>query len=197
VEEAAPFTAEIDDYIAEKAEVLNDQGPAFPYTRGLWLVSQLVAAVNPHDLDAMDESLPFSKYTLDELLGRKHTDEEYKYYFDRNPHSKMYGDKYFDMLRVHGHCRQVVSVQEQGRREAAAGYVNGQSMRQQSSGSVGSAPHPSAPAYGAPPPSYGSAPPPPAYGHAPPPYGGPSPGQRIGEVCHGCHVCVMHSASRC
>jgi hypothetical protein len=73
IEEKAPFTAELDDYHDEKAEVMEDQGKAFPYTKGYWIISQLVAAINPNDLDAIDESLPFTKATLDNLLGRVHT----------------------------------------------------------------------------------------------------------------------------
>ncbi|CAE7411196.1 unnamed protein product, partial [Symbiodinium microadriaticum] len=130
VEEAAPYTAEIDDYVAEKAEVITDQGPAFPYTKGLWLISMLAASVNPVDLDALDENLPFSKQTLDELLGRKHTEEEYKYYFDRNPHAQLYADHFVDFVRRPVASRQIVSVEEQQRRERGAGYVNGKPTRQ-------------------------------------------------------------------
>lgn len=70
IEEEAPFCSELDDYVAEKAEVLADQGSAFPFTKGMWIISMLVGAINPYDLDAMDENLPFTKATLDDLLGR-------------------------------------------------------------------------------------------------------------------------------
>jgi len=81
-EEIAPYCAELDDYVDESREVLRDQGKAFPYSYGLHLVAQLVAAFNPHDLDAMDESVPFAKQTLDDLLGYQTSQQEYKYYFD-------------------------------------------------------------------------------------------------------------------
>ena len=81
-EEVAPYCSEADDYGDESREVLEDQGDALPYTRGFWLICQLVAAMNPDDLDAMDESVPFTKDTLDNLLGIKHNEESYKYYFD-------------------------------------------------------------------------------------------------------------------
>ena len=61
---------------------LQDQGKAFPYSFGLHLGAQIVAAFNPHDLDAMDESLPFTKQVLDNLLGYQSSPEEYRYYFD-------------------------------------------------------------------------------------------------------------------
>ena len=38
--------------------------------------------MNPEDLDAMDESIPFTKFTLDNLLGVVHNDASYKHYFD-------------------------------------------------------------------------------------------------------------------
>lgn len=81
-EEVAPYCSESDDYGDESREVLEDQGEALPYTRGFWLICQLVAAMNPDDLDAMDESVPFTKNTLDNLLGIQHNEESYKYYFD-------------------------------------------------------------------------------------------------------------------
>jgi len=81
-EEVAPFCSESDDYSDESREVLEDQGEALPYTRGFWLICQLVAAMNPDDLDAMDESVPFTKSTLDNLLGIQHNEESYRYYFD-------------------------------------------------------------------------------------------------------------------
>lgn len=94
IEEEAPFTSELDDFNDEKAEVLHDQGPAFPFSKGFWLLCQLVAAINPDDLDAMDESLPFTKYTLDALMGRKTTEAEFKYYWDTHPTAKNYNQYY-------------------------------------------------------------------------------------------------------
>ena len=81
-EEVAPYCSESDDYQDEAAEVLRDQGPALPYTKGFHIICTLVAAMNPDDLDAMDESVPFTKSTLDNLLGVQHNEESYKYYFD-------------------------------------------------------------------------------------------------------------------
>merc|ERR1719162_2829033 len=76
-EEVAPYCAESDDFGDESREVLGDQGIALPYTRGFWLICQLVAAMNPDDLDAMDESIPFTKTTLDNLLGIQHNEASY------------------------------------------------------------------------------------------------------------------------
>lgn len=126
IEEAAPYTAEIDDYQDEKREVLHDQGTAFPYTRGFWIISSLVAAINPDDLDAMDENLPFSKHTLDDILGRTHTPEEYQYYFERNPHARLYLDLYPAFLNEKRSARSMVTQAEQHSRESQAGYVDGQ-----------------------------------------------------------------------
>ena len=81
-EELAPYCSECDDYKDECDEVLKDQGGALPYTYGFWLISCLVAAMNPDDLDAMDESVPFTKATLDNLLGIENSVENYRHYFD-------------------------------------------------------------------------------------------------------------------
>lgn len=51
LEEAADFCSESDDYEDERAEVIGDQGAAFPFTYGFYLVAQIVAAMNPDDLD--------------------------------------------------------------------------------------------------------------------------------------------------
>eukprot|EP00604_Paraphysomonas_vestita_P001208 CAMPEP_0174817878 /NCGR_PEP_ID=MMETSP1107-20130205/435_1 /TAXON_ID=36770 /ORGANISM="Paraphysomonas vestita, Strain GFlagA" /LENGTH=466 /DNA_ID=CAMNT_0016028975 /DNA_START=48 /DNA_END=1448 /DNA_ORIENTATION=+ len=125
IEERAPFCSEIDDYKDEKTEVSLDQGKGFPYTKGYWIVSQLIACINPYDLDAIDENLPFSKATLDDILGRVHTPEEYQYYFERNPHAALYLDFYNRFLFEPTFARNIVPIQEQNRREATAGYIDG------------------------------------------------------------------------
>lgn len=118
IDELAPFTAEIDDYEVEKKEVLHGQGPAFPFTRGFWLISSLVAAINPDDLDALDESLPFSKHTLDDLLGRNHSPQEYQYYYEHTPHALLYVDKYPALLNEKKPARELISLAEQQSRKA-------------------------------------------------------------------------------
>jgi len=80
--QVAPYCSESDDYSDEAQEVKRDQGIALPYTRGFHLICQLVAAMNPDDLDAMDESIPFTKWSLDNLLGIVHNEESYRHYFD-------------------------------------------------------------------------------------------------------------------
>jgi hypothetical protein len=81
-EEIAPYCSESDDFKDEAEEVLRDQGAALPYSKGFYLVGALVAAMNPDDLDAMDESVPFTKATLDNLLGIQHNEESYRHYFN-------------------------------------------------------------------------------------------------------------------
>lgn len=125
VEEVAPFCSELDDFRDEREEVLNDQGEGFPYTKGYWLISQLVSVINPHDLDAIDENLPFTKSTLDNLLGRVHTPQEYQYYFERNPHASIYLDLYKKFLTEATFARNFVSRAEQVKRERKAGYRDG------------------------------------------------------------------------
>lgn len=125
VEETAAFCAEIDDFNDESNEVMRDQGPAFPYTKGYWLICQLVAAINPDDLDAIDENIPFTKNTLDNMLGRIHTPQEFQYYFERNPHASLYIDVYERFLNEKGFARNFITKQEQSRREKRAGYRDG------------------------------------------------------------------------
>ncbi|CAE7702659.1 unnamed protein product [Symbiodinium microadriaticum] len=125
IEETAPFVSELDDYHDEKAEVMGDQGSAFPYTKGFWIVSLLVASINPEDLDAIDENLPFSKYTLDDLLGRTHTPQEYQFYFERNPHAPIYVDLYPRFLNEPCPGRAIVTKEEQAHREKKGHYVDG------------------------------------------------------------------------
>jgi len=81
-EEVAPFCSESDDFRDEAAEVLKDQGAALPFSKGFHLVATLVGAMNPDDLDSMDESVPFTKATLDNLLGIEHNEESYRHYFN-------------------------------------------------------------------------------------------------------------------
>jgi hypothetical protein len=81
-EEIAPFCAEYDDFKSEAKEVQYDQGDALPFTKGFYLIGQLVGAMNPHDLDAMDESVPLTKWSLDNLLGVVLSNQEYQHYFD-------------------------------------------------------------------------------------------------------------------
>ena len=50
--------------------------------KGFHLIGQLVGAMCPDDLDAMDESVPLTKWTLDNLLGVQNTPEDYRRYFD-------------------------------------------------------------------------------------------------------------------
>lgn len=96
LEEVAPYCAEYDDFNDEAEEVRRDQGDALPYTMGFHLIGQLVGAMNPEDLDAMDESVPFPKWVLDNLLGIQTNEKEYRHYFNefkvaqnkRSPDSK-------------------------------------------------------------------------------------------------------------
>lgn len=85
VDEEAPFVAEIDDYATERGEVMSKQGEGFPYSKGMWIMCLLVAAIHPHDLDALDEAKPLTLEALSELMGRLLTREEYALYMSRRP----------------------------------------------------------------------------------------------------------------
>jgi len=81
-EEIAPYCSESDDFDDEAREVYKDQGAALPYSKGFHIICQLVAAMSPDDLDAMDESIPFTKFTMDNLLGVVSNEASYKHYFE-------------------------------------------------------------------------------------------------------------------
>lgn len=83
LEERVPNTAEVDDFETEREEVLHDQTDMFPYTKGFWLICQLVGAMNPDDLDALDESIPLSLFAFNNMMGRLLTPEEYRAYYKR------------------------------------------------------------------------------------------------------------------
>jgi hypothetical protein len=74
--------SELDDFNDEKDEVSKDQGLALPFSEGFYLVCCLVAAMNPNDIDAMDESVPFTRFTLSTLMGIQLDDKNYQHYFD-------------------------------------------------------------------------------------------------------------------
>jgi hypothetical protein len=92
---------------------------------GYWIISQLVSAINPSDLDAIDENMPFTKNTLDNLLGRVHTPQEYQYYFERNPHAPLYVDLYPRFLNEPVFAKEIVRPPDQQQREMRAGYRDG------------------------------------------------------------------------
>jgi hypothetical protein len=82
---APGFVAALQNFLAERLEVLNDQGAWFPYSRPVWLLCSLVAALNPNDLDALDQHAPLSKPIIDTFLGRQATLTEYEGYFIQHP----------------------------------------------------------------------------------------------------------------
>jgi hypothetical protein len=81
------FVAALQNFDAERLEVLNDQGAWLPYTRSVWLICSLVAALNPNDLDALDQHAPLCKAIIDTFLGRLATMTEYEGYFLQHPNA--------------------------------------------------------------------------------------------------------------
>lgn len=111
VEDIAPYVAAQDDFTGERREVYFDQGCAFPYSRGFWWLCNLVAALNPDDLDALDQHAPLTKQTLDNLLGRVHSETEYRYYFDNHPHARQLFGPDYDLFVQKDFARNIESVQ--------------------------------------------------------------------------------------
>jgi hypothetical protein len=96
LEEYGPFISELDDFNDEKEEVIHDQGQGFPYSFGLYLMCMLVGAINPDDLDALDDSRPITKFTLNDIMGRELTNEEYLLYWNSHPRRSEFETKYSD-----------------------------------------------------------------------------------------------------
>jgi hypothetical protein len=81
IEEVAEYCAEYDDYEDEAREVLGDQGDAIPYTEGFHLIGQLVGAMNPEDLDALDEAVPLTYESFNNIMGGYYS-QTFSYYFN-------------------------------------------------------------------------------------------------------------------
>jgi hypothetical protein len=112
IEEVAPYTAEIDDYLDELSEVVREQGAAFPYTRGMWLICNLVAAINPADLDSLDQRLPLSRFTLQDIMGRTLGEKEYEFYFHNHPLAEKYSDVYSRFLVEQLSAKSIIPEEE-------------------------------------------------------------------------------------
>lgn len=112
IESIAQFCAEVDDFDAESNEVLEEQGEGFPYTRGFYLICLLVAASNPHDLDKMDESTPFTLDTMNNLLGYKLSPQEYRKYWDLNPYHGFYEHLFHQFNQENVVAYQIPGVKE-------------------------------------------------------------------------------------
>lgn len=101
MEEIAPLVAALPDFRDEQLEVRKDQGSTFPYSKGMWLLCNVAAAINPNDLDAMDQHMPFTKPTLENLLGRGIMDSEYLQYFNSHPNAqRAFGPDYALFLQA-------------------------------------------------------------------------------------------------
>lgn len=135
IEEDAPFVSELDDFKSERAEVLHDQGATFPFSKGFWLLCLLAAAINEDDLDALDESVPFTKMTMNNLMGRKLSADEYKLYFDNNPNAKKYSHLYNEFTREDVVARQILKNNPTSSSNALLGMFK----KQDRSGSVAAA----------------------------------------------------------
>jgi hypothetical protein len=116
LKEVASYCAEYDDYKAEKAEVVADEGTGIPYTYGFYLIGQLVGAMNPVYLDVMDEVL----FTIPQIHTRQLAWYgirclEYKRYFDgfllaqRNKVAKTDTDRFKQSMSWARHYNAILS----------------------------------------------------------------------------------------
>lgn len=88
LDEIASSVAEIDDFETEYSEVCKAQGKGFPFNRGVMLICELVAAIDPHCLDALDEPKVLSPEALSDFYGYQLTKDSraYKEYLSEHPH---------------------------------------------------------------------------------------------------------------
>jgi hypothetical protein len=94
VERSKTFVCTTDYFEEEKLEIAKFQGDFFPFSRGLWLLCMLVGAISPDDLDTLLDPYPLTKYTLEIILGRELTQQEYEKYWSQNPNSFKYATMY-------------------------------------------------------------------------------------------------------
>ena len=104
------YVAALQNFDAERLEVLNDQGAWLPYTRSVWLICSLVAALNPNDLDALDQHAPLSKTIIDSFLGRLSTMTEYEGYFLQHPNATWLFKEDFELFVTTPITSQIQSV---------------------------------------------------------------------------------------
>jgi hypothetical protein len=90
MEEVASKVAALADYVDEKTQVTKAQGAMYPYTRGMWLACNLAAALNPEDLNKMDQRVPFTRRTLESNGGRGLMNGEYELYFRQHPAARVF-----------------------------------------------------------------------------------------------------------
>ncbi len=69
----------VDDFQAEKQEVLKHQGSNFPFTEGFYLMSTLLGPIDPL-FDKADENHIFDHTDFQEICGRKISLHEYEQY---------------------------------------------------------------------------------------------------------------------
>ncbi len=92
------YVAAVEDWIDESRQVTQFQGIGFPYNRGLWLLTCLVGALDPDGLDAMDQAEPLTKSVFDCLLGRVHSESEYRYYFEQHAYAMRFFKEDYDLF---------------------------------------------------------------------------------------------------
>lgn len=100
MEEVAENVAALCDFTDEQLEIYNAQGAGFNYSKGMWLICNLVAAINPTDLDLLDLRVPITKMTMDNLFAKVHTELEYSGYFNNHPNARVFAPDYQLFLRT-------------------------------------------------------------------------------------------------
>jgi len=76
----------------------------------MWILCNLCAALNPDDLDALDQHAPLTKPTLDNLMGRTLTDVEYYSYLKQHPNAMWLFKEDYEALCITSIARLIPSI---------------------------------------------------------------------------------------
>ncbi len=129
LEKAAPYCSECDDFNSKADEIKQAQGKGFPFTRGIWMLLQILGAISPNDLDLIDEALPFSRFSLESISGTKWSIEQYNAYWNFFPSKDRYADCYDRLANANNDpkfnrsARYFITEEEQRAREAGLYYA--------------------------------------------------------------------------
>lgn len=101
MDEKAPNVGESDDDVTEAAEMRKNHGPGFPIpiSQAFLDLCALLAPICP-DLDALDEPVPLTKYTIENILNQKISNETYRSYWDQNRNARKFELLYSEFLNT-------------------------------------------------------------------------------------------------
>lgn len=88
------YVAAIPNFEFQKDEVGKCHGSQYSYDRGYWLLSNLVAARDPHYLGALTQPIPLTKPAMQRISGLVCSDSHYRSYFNAHPKKDLFQEDY-------------------------------------------------------------------------------------------------------